>query len=157
MRRGETASLRWKENIDLPGRVIKLQAGNTKAKRKIDLPMPDFVYDLLVARRALGNAGGYVFPGRGINPHFTGNVRTFDLILKATGIKTRPHDLRRTFATVAKQAGVSFYDIKAMLNHALPKDPTSGYLIVDAEDFRPAMDKTCERLSCSVILRRSVA
>ncbi len=48
--------------MDLNQRVIRLPATRTKAKRKLELPMSDFVRDLLVARRALGNAA-FVFPG----------------------------------------------------------------------------------------------
>ena len=61
LRRREAASLRWKEDIDLPGRIIHIAADDTKPGRKLDLPMSDFVCDLLVARRALGDAK-YVFP-----------------------------------------------------------------------------------------------
>ena len=61
MRKSECASLRW-DDIDLGKKIIRVQAANTKTGKKLDLPMSDFVHDLLVARRALGNSGGFVFP-----------------------------------------------------------------------------------------------
>jgi hypothetical protein len=79
--------------------MLRLPASATKAKRPLVLPMSTFVHELLVARRAIGDAGGFVFPGRRYNTHLTGNVGTFDVIAKATGIKVSAHDLRRTFAT----------------------------------------------------------
>src|SRR5262245_52002692 len=63
LRRSEARSLRW-EDIDLSERIIRVPAARTKSGRKLNLPMSDFVRDLLVARRALGNAG-FVFPGPG--------------------------------------------------------------------------------------------
>ena len=60
-RRNEAAALRWDE-VDLKARIIRLSAARAKAGRKLDLPMSNLVHDLLVARRALGDAQ-WVFPG----------------------------------------------------------------------------------------------
>ena len=60
LRRNEAAALRWKD-IDLQGRIIHIPAAKTKPSRKLDLPMSDIVYDMLVARRAVGDTD-YVFP-----------------------------------------------------------------------------------------------
>ena len=49
----EAAGLRWGD-IDLAARLIRLPAAKMKSGRKLDLPMSDFVRDLLVARRAGG-------------------------------------------------------------------------------------------------------
>jgi hypothetical protein len=62
LRRREAASLRW-EDVDLTARIIRVPAVSTKAGRKLDLPMTDFVHDLLVARRALGKTK-FIFESR---------------------------------------------------------------------------------------------
>jgi len=63
MRRTECAAMRW-DDIDLGKRIFQVPAANTKPGRKLELPMSDIVHDLLVARRALGNAGVLYSPAR---------------------------------------------------------------------------------------------
>src|SRR5215472_8771157 len=99
MRSGEVSGLRWDE-VDLVQKIIRLPARRMKAKRDFQLPMTDFVYDLLVARRALGNAGGFVFPGNGRAGHARSFPYALILIHDMTGIRVSPHDLRRGYASV---------------------------------------------------------
>ena len=67
LRRREASALTWGE-VDLDARVIRLPAVRAKAGRKLDLPMSDFVFDLLSARRALGDAR-WVFPAPSASGH----------------------------------------------------------------------------------------
>jgi integrase len=60
----------------------------------------------------------------------------FDQIEAATGIKASPHDLRRTFATIAESCELSPLAIKALMNHAPPSDVTGGYVIMTPERLR---------------------
>ena len=53
MRRREAASLTW-DDVDMAAKVIKVPAPRTKAKRKLDLPMSDFVYGVFMERQRLG-------------------------------------------------------------------------------------------------------
>jgi integrase len=144
LRRNEAASLRWAD-VDLIERVIRLPAASTKAKRKLDLPMSDVVRDLLVARRALGNAH-YVFPGKGPSRHIGSTQKQFTAIAKATGIVVSAHDLRRTYATVAASCEISPYALKGILNHALGSDVTAGYVILPIEVLRLAVQKVADKL-----------
>ena len=100
LRRREASQLRWKEDIDLPGRIIHIAAAETKPGRKLDLPMSDIVHDILVARRALG--GDYVFPADSASGCISEPKFYFQQIAEATGIRVSIHDLRRTFTTIAE-------------------------------------------------------
>ena len=100
LRRREAAGLRW-EHVDLKDRVIRLPSSSTKAKRPLDLPMSDFVCDLLVARRALGSAAGWVFPAPSKSGHIEEPKFHLRQVHAACGIEVSCHDLRRTFVTVA--------------------------------------------------------
>jgi len=144
LRKTEAATLRW-EDIDLTERMIRLPAIRTKSGRKLDLPMSDVVRDMLVARRALGNAG-FVFPGRGASGHLSDTVLPLNTIAKATGITISAHDLRRTFATVAAGSDISVYALKAMMNHALGNDVTAGYVQMSAENLRLPVQRVADRL-----------
>src|ERR1044071_6786692 len=100
-RRNEAAALRWEE-VDLAQCVIRLAAKRTKAGRKLDLPMTDYVRDLLVARRALGHEGAFVFPADSRSGHIEEPKFPLALVAKTTGLSVSAHDLRRTFITVAE-------------------------------------------------------
>ncbi|HVQ81914.1 MAG TPA: tyrosine-type recombinase/integrase, partial [Pseudolabrys sp.] len=84
LRIGEARALRWEE-IDLNQGIIHVPGQRTKSGRKLDLPMSNFVRDLLIARRAIGNAG-VVFPA----PSRSGHVRDVQyplaIVRERTGI-----------------------------------------------------------------------
>lgn len=142
LRKTEAATLRWTD-IDFAERVIRVRATATKATRKLDLPMCDVVRNLLVARRALGDSG-YVFPGAG------GSGRLWDpglaAVAKATGITISAHDLRRTYVTVAESTDISPIALKALINHSVGSDVTSGYVVITVERLREAAQKVCDRV-----------
>jgi integrase len=54
-----------------------------------------------------------------------------------------PHRLRDTFASPAHEAGVDWYDLKVLMNHALPSsgDVTVGYVRVSVEHLRETAEK----------------
>lgn len=151
LRVGECSSLRW-DNVDLGQRVIRLPATSTKAGRKLDLPMTDFVRDLLVARRALGDAK-FVFPGPA--GHITDASHPLNAVADATGIKVSAHDLRRTFITVAATStNVSSLALKALVNHSLGKDVTSGYVQMTVDHLREPAQRICDKLKelCNITI-----
>lgn len=144
LRRGEAASLRW-EHVDFKGRVLRLPAASTKARRKLDLPMTDFIHDLLVARRAIGNAA-WVFPSVSRSGHIEEPKFPLEQIAEATGIRVSAHDLRRTFITVAKSTDVSAIALKALVNHSLGQDVTEGYIQITAERLREPAQRVTDKL-----------
>lgn len=142
LRLSESASLRW-DDIDLTQRVIRLPATRTKAKRKLDLPMSDFIRDLFVARRALGDAT-FVFPGPA--GHITDASFPLNAVAETTGIKVSAHDLRRTFITVAESADISPLALKALVNHSMGSDVTAGYVQMTVERLRVPAQRVCDKL-----------
>jgi integrase len=142
LRLGESRSLRW-EDIDLKARVIRVPATRTKAGRKLDLPLSDFVRDLLVARRALGNAT-FVFPGPA--GHIVDLHLPLNAVAKQTGVRVSVHDLRRTFITVAESADISPLALKALVNHSLGSGVTEGYVQMSAERLREPAQRVADKL-----------
>jgi len=145
LRRREAAALRWEE-VDLTARVIRLPATRTKARRKLDLPMSSYVRDLLISRRAIGNDNGWVFGADSRSGHIEEPRFALAIIAKATGIVVSSHDLRRTFVTVAEGADISPLALKALVNHALGNDVTSGYIQMASERLREPAQRVCDRL-----------
>lgn len=143
MRKTEAATLRWSD-IDFASRIIRVPAASTEAGRKLDLPMSDFVFDLLSARGAIGR-GEFVFPsGRG--DHISGSMHPLTQVAEATGISVTHHDLRRTFLTVAESTDISVMVLKALVNHSLGRDVTSGYVQMNSERLREPAQRVSNRI-----------
>jgi integrase len=143
LRLSESNSLTWND-IDFVQRVIRVPASRTKAGRKLDLPMNDFVRDLLVARRSLGDAK-YVFPGPGKSGHLTNTTWPLAHVAEACGVLVSAHDLRRTFVTVAEACDISPIALKALVNHSVG-DVTSGYAIMSVERLREAAQRVADQM-----------
>jgi integrase len=112
LRRREAATLRW-DCVDFSARIIRLPAASTKAGRKLDLPMSDFVRDLLVARRAAGDTV-WVFPSNSKSGHIEEPKFALQQVAATSGIRVSAHDLRRTYATIAESTDISVLAPKAL-------------------------------------------
>jgi integrase len=145
LRRSEAGSLRW-DDVDFSQELIHVRAVATKANRALDLPMSDVVRDLLVARRALGNAGGFVFPANNAHGHVVDTSVPIEQIEKACGIRISAHDLRRTYVTTGESLDVSPYALKAIINHSLSGDVTARYVVFGVERLRPVVQQIADRL-----------
>ncbi len=133
LRRTSAMALRW-EQVDFASRVIRLPAKQLKGgKRPLDLPMTDYLRDLFVARRALGDDGPWVFSADSESGHLEEPSFALGEIAKATaiagaraagveidddddvpqdvidkfGIVISCHDLRRTFITHAEGTDIT--------------------------------------------------
>jgi integrase len=180
LRRREAAAMQWSE-VDFAERVIRLPARRTKGGRRLDLPMSDFVRDLLVVRRALGNDTSKsvratkatkknrsspaepsesnplsVCPADSKSGHIEEPKFPLQQIAKTTGIAVSAHDLRRTFVTIAEGSDISPLALKALVNHALGNDVTSGYVRLTVDRLREPTQRVCDRLKalCKIERRR---
>ena len=117
-RKTETARLRWTD-IDLVQRVITLPAPNTKTKHMTEIPMSDFVYELLVARRALGHNSEFILPSDRAGKPISDTQLPFRKVKEAIGVAVTAHSLRRTYLKVGASARVNVVYLKALANHAL--------------------------------------
>jgi integrase len=152
LRRREGASLLW-DDVDFAARVIRLPARRTKTGRPLDLPMTDFVRDLLIARRAIGNDGPFVFGADSKSGHLEEPKFPLQQVAETSGIKVSAHDLRRTFVTVAEETDISVLALKALVNHSLGNDVTSGYVQMSRERLREPAQRVCDRLKglCGIV------
>jgi len=132
LRRREAGYMRWAD-VDL--RRGTLTVRQTKNHRDHVLPITGRVRVILEARKQADPASEYVFGTAQIQ-------RQLDAVEAATGLKVGPHDLRRTWASVADKVGLGAYAIKAALNHVTTGDITgTHYAQIDTEDLRPLMQR----------------
>jgi integrase len=144
-RRNEIARLQWSD-IDFRNRTFFL--ADTKSGVPVTLPLPDYVAELLKARKDAPDK--YVFPAYN-NPedHYRTPNTAIKAVVEESGIEWTIHDLRRTFATTAESMDISIYSIKCLLNHsrkAMQQDVTGGYFVPDIKRLRGAAKKIEQRL-----------
>jgi integrase len=96
------------------------------------------------------SGGLFVFPANSESGHVEEPKDAFAEIEKITGIKVSPHDLRRTFETVAESCDISPFGLKALINHRMPHqsqtDVTAGYVIMSTERLREVAQKLADKL-----------
>ena len=143
LRRGEIAHLRW-ENIDLDGRTLKLPT--TKNGDPLELPLSQFLFDLLLTRRDDNPEAEWVFPGRGKTGHVVETKTFHRRVGERCGIKFTTHDLRRTFASLAEGLDLSHFALKRLMNHRTDTDVTAGYIVHSVERLRGPVDRIAARI-----------
>lgn len=144
LRRGEAASLRWK-NVDLKARTLTIPDPKNRVPHV--LPLTDFTYQLLKNRyAATGEDSPFVFPGDGVTGYLNEPRKQMQKVTAESGVDFTLHDLRRTFITVAESLDIPAYALKRLLNHKMTNDVTAGYIISDVERLRAPMQKITDYL-----------
>jgi integrase len=135
LRKEEAAGLRWAD-VNFEARTFTID--DTKNHNRHTLPLTDFLATLFRSRQ--GNGSEYIFPGKN-GAKLDNLYKSIRTASTAAGFDFRPHDLRRTFATVAEMLGFGGYTVKRLLNHAISRDVTGGYICLDAESLREPMER----------------
>ena len=140
LRYGEASRLRW-EDVDFKGKYFVIH--DTKNKEQHELPLSDYLYDMLKRRHQTGKKSPYVFPSEvKPNKHITEPKRWIERVRKHSDIDFSPHDLRRTFTSIAESLDFSRYALKRLLNHKISKaDVTDAYIVTDLERLRKPMQQ----------------
>jgi integrase len=142
-RRGEIEGLKWEE-VNLPERTVTIPAARMKNKKPFSLPLSRQLAEVLIARRALGNDGPYVFPGMNGHTHVMGEA--LRKIAEATGIVVAPHDMRRTFVSIAEECPISAVAVKRLIAHSTSRDVTEGYVQRSGDQLRAAAQIVSDRI-----------
>ena len=127
LRKTEALTLEWKhvheDHIHLP---------MTKNGRSFDLPILQHHHEVLAPLRGLSRR--WVFPSpKSADGHLTNPAR----------IEWGPHAHRRTFATVAMEAGVLEEVVGRLLNHTPLSITGQRYVKPSLDALRPAMERVC--------------
>lgn len=136
LRRSEGMNLQWSD-VDFVDRTLTIT--DTKNREPLILPLSDYLYALLKRREGL-NESSFVFPGSQGGKIIEPRKQLFK-VTEWSGVAFTLHDLRRTFITIAESLELSQYAIKHLVNHKIPNDVTAGYIVMDPERLRPAMEK----------------
>lgn len=139
----EGYSLPW-SNVDLEHGTMTLD--NTKNSDDLHIALGDVLVAMLRHRAKFANGSHWVFPSRVVkcDGHVTDISKQYDNIAELAGVKITPHDLRRTFSTVANILGLNVITIKKLLNHRRSKssdDVTLQYIQVSKKQMRKTMNE----------------
>ncbi len=144
LRREEGLSIQWRD-IDLKAKTLTIP--DPKNRQAHTLPLTDFLLELLKKRHDDNLEGSpFVFAGRGIKGYMDDPNKQMKLVVESSGVIFTPHDLRRTFITIAESLDISAYALKRLANHKMTNDVTAGYIIADAERLRIPMQQITDYL-----------
>ena len=139
LRREEGLALQWRD-VDLKAKTLTIP--DPKNRQSHTLPLSTFLFDLLKRRHDDNlEKNPFVFVGRGIKGYMDDPNKQMKLVVEHSGVIFTPHDLRRTFITVAESLDISAYALKRLANHKMTNDVTAGYIIADAERLREPMQR----------------
>ena len=141
--RRDALRLRQWADLDLAARVLRVQPAH-KGTDRIVLGRAALAY-VRWMRRQTPDPHGFLFPGTRGRPVASLNV-TWTLLREAAGLEdVTLHDLRRSFATVAGDVGVSDHLIGGLLGHVVP-----GIRKRYAHRTDPALLEAADRVSREV-------
>src|SRR5262249_27963593 len=116
-----------------------------KNKQEFQLPLSDFVFDLVKRRYKLRRQTEYIFAGRGGHSHLVDPGHVVESVAKKCQSYFTLHDLRRTYITTAAKLQIPQYVIKRLVNHVSGADVTSGYMVFDVENLRRPTQRITDR------------
>ena len=142
LRRGEAQRLRWCD-VNLKHKTLTVR--DTKNHEDHTLPLSDYLLTLLKTRRLAAEPDAeFVFPSYGKTGYMTDPRQLLERVITAAEVTFTPHDLRRTFITVAEGLDIPAYALKRLLNHKMRQDVTAGYIITDVERLRKPMQQVTD-------------
>lgn len=144
MRRGEILSLTWGK-IDMDGRLIRLEAEDTKDKEPRTIPICEELYQVLRAiPRAIHDDHVFLYKGQPIKSIKAGLIRACRDAGIDYGRFTKRgfvlHDLRHTFNTYMRKAGIPESVIMEITGHST-REMFDRYNTIDHDDRKEAIDK----------------
>lgn len=142
----EAHALTWRD-VDLEDASVLLR--DTKNHTDHRLPLPRQLLERLKARKA-ESFGDVVFHTRsGKAAVRTGFQFALKTVAEKSGIPFSPHDLRRTFASIAETVAVPTYTIKKLLNHSGGADVTAGYVVLTVEGLREPIQRIADYMEAA--------
>lgn len=138
LRLNEATSLQWK-NVYFDHKYFIVE--DTKNRSDHVVPMPRGIEWILKSQRKMVPSDNpWVFPSSTADTHIVEIRRQVSKVCVASTVDFTPHDLRRTFATIAHCCGLNHTTIKRVMNHK-HKDITEQYIQTKLEELRLPMEE----------------
>jgi integrase len=98
---------------------------NTKNSLTVILPLNDVLFEIVSSR--LDSGSEYIFPARNLDSPIGRPAKALKTMVRECEFHFTPHDLRRTFRSVAASLSIPFKTAATLINHQI-----SGALTLDA-------------------------
>lgn len=144
-RRGEAFTATW-DNIDIPNKVWRISANNSKSKKVRAVPLNETAIQVLeTVPRVEGSP--YVFTSaRSKSGQFNDIKKSWTRIRERAGLPDlRLHDLRHQYASLLVNGGRSLYEVQAILGHSDPTI-TMRYAHLSASSLQEAAETAAQRI-----------
>lgn len=174
LRKNEAFGLKWAD-VDFKQKMFTIV--DPKNGNDLTLPMSTEIEKILLERWN-NRVNGFVFPGHGEKGHIVETRHMIEVIRIETckslngitddktgeklaalikknpgsvvpGIAFMPHDMRRTFGSIAENK-ISYTELKRLLNHHEAKDVTQGYVITSTDKLREPMQKITDAILAAI-------
>lgn len=150
VRLNEAQTLPW-EDVNLGvGRIL---FRGTKNGSDYDMPMGEIMRAMLKQRYKVKHNSPWVFKSKINDGHVKDMSAEYKNISNSVGIHITPHDLRRTFISVATRLDMSYPVLKRLLNHRDAKatdETTLQYIQISQPQLRDALN-AIEQYYCQSI------
>lgn len=157
LRRESATTVKW-EDVDFKRKALHVPLPKGGAARAFDLPLSDYLVALLKRRQkeneVLAPESHWVFPaargdGHIVEVRLEGSTYTVKASRKKKA-EAKPrytvHDLRRTFTSETDTLGISTVVSKLLVNHAVPSDVHSGYIVPEFSELMTHMQRISTHL-----------
>lgn len=141
LRAGEALALQWSD-VDFHADTILIRS--PKNNNDFTAFIPRQLKPVLRDQQAATGCLSYVFTSYGKTGRMSTPTKAIKKISAQTGIEFSPHDLRRTFSTIAEAVGTPETLIKRLLNHTTDNNVTTGYIRTETDTLRQASQKIAE-------------
>ncbi len=116
-RLNEALQATWSQ-IDMPRRIWRIPASNSKSKRIRSVPLNDSALDVL---RLLDSDSDYLFVNKQTGEPYTTIHKVWGRLRRKAGLPhLRIHDLRHQYASFLVNSGRTLYEVQQILGHSDP-------------------------------------
>lgn len=143
LRRREASSLNWSD-INLSDGTLTVS--DTKNGKPLTIPLSTPVLQLLQNRYDERDSSPWVFPSSGKSGHLEEPKKAVARIAEIANVTASPHDLRRTFISIAEAVELSPYVIKRLVNHSTSDVTETHYIAIEMERLRIGSERVARAI-----------
>jgi len=108
-----------KSDIDIPNRVLKISASNSKSKRIRSVPLNDASIDIILKQIEDTKGFDFLFINHQTGKPYTTIMKVWTRLRNKAGLPyLRCHGLRHCFASFLCNSGRTLYEIQKILGHS---------------------------------------
>ena len=135
----ERKPLRWGD-VDLD--IGTLYLPDPKNHNPLTIPLPKTLIPHLRELYRITGDNEYLFYSEKAKTKLMSlPKKQINRVIEASGVQFSPHDLRRTFTTIAEAVRLPMTMIQRLTNHVTDGDVTSGYINTELETMRLATEE----------------